>query len=281
LDVASEYQKQYRHMIIFQEESLPYLLYDRQLAQDLEDGTLVAVTSRLIADDECVKFRWCTAHHYLFPTNLLICSYTSSCAKCKEKRTRRIEFRSAQESGPGIHDSGASSSSNHPHCNRLHVGDDQPKSQNPTTHSNNSNSKNLKNEPQPSTSSFPIPMLLPNMMLPMPAFVVNPYQPQQMGLIFLKDPSSLMPQQQPTGSSNKGSVPVPMPVPGGIFVQVPTPRYHPKLDRGDRGDRGVQQDHLHEIEADYDEYREIEKAVLYHLHKSPQKKRRRYRHAED
>jgi len=91
LDVSSENQHLYRSIIIFQEDSLQYLSHDQQMAQDLDDGSLIAVSQNLLSTgDDKVKFHWCTAHHYLFPINLTICNIRpSSCAKCKEKRLQK------------------------------------------------------------------------------------------------------------------------------------------------------------------------------------------------
>jgi len=91
LDVSPDYQNLYCSIIIFQEDSLQLLSRDQQMAQDLDDGTLIAVSeSLLLQGDTKVKFHWCTAHHYLFPTNLSICNLRpSACAKCKEKRLQK------------------------------------------------------------------------------------------------------------------------------------------------------------------------------------------------
>jgi len=91
LDVLPENQHLYRSVIIFQEDSLQYLSNDQQMSQDLDDGSLIAVSPNLLsAGDDKVKFHWCTAHHYLFPINLTICNTRPSvCAKCKEKRLQK------------------------------------------------------------------------------------------------------------------------------------------------------------------------------------------------
>jgi len=96
LDVSPENQHLYRNIIIFQEDSLQYLSHDQQMAQDLDDGSLIAVSQNLLSTgDDKVKFHWCTAHHYLFPINLTICNIRpSSCAKCKEKRLQKQNVES-------------------------------------------------------------------------------------------------------------------------------------------------------------------------------------------
>jgi len=49
LDVSSENQHLYRSIIIFQEDSLQYLSHDQQMAQDLDDGSLIAVSQNLLS----------------------------------------------------------------------------------------------------------------------------------------------------------------------------------------------------------------------------------------
>eukprot|EP00808_Paulinella_micropora_P022249 g20005.t1 len=98
LDVTSDYEKKFSSMILFQPEGAQLLKEDPELENELKVGSLVKVTPDLVMKGEnCVRFRWCTAHHYLYPSNLTIVNREPdparpgdpTCVKCSEKRLQK------------------------------------------------------------------------------------------------------------------------------------------------------------------------------------------------